>query len=171
MKKNVNKTILYVLASIVFLGFVGPYVWMIATAFKTQAEVMAWPPAILPSEINWDNFLRIWQGTTLPTAFLNSLIVAVSGTVINLFFASMAAFAFARLRFPGRNGLFLAVLGTMMIPSGLMVVPLFTMMRNVPFTGSSGWLDSYPGLIIPFAVTGFGIFFVASVLSNYTTGA
>ena len=157
-KKRINKILLYILATIVLMIFVGPYLWMITTAIKTPGEVMAWPPTILPTEISFDNFVRIWQNTILPRAFLNSVIVATIATLINVFFASLAAFAFARLEFPGRNALFLGVLGTMMIPAGLMVVPLFTMIRNVPFTGPAGWLDSYAGLIIPTAVTGFAIF-------------
>ncbi|UCZ52794.1 carbohydrate ABC transporter permease [Bacillus shivajii] len=157
-KKRINKIIIYILATLVLIGFVGPYLWMFTTALKSQGDVMAWPPQILPSEFRWDNFIRIWEGTILPTAFMNSVIVATTATAINVFFASLAAFAFARLEFPGRNGLFLGVLATMMVPAGLMVVPLFAMIRNVPFTGPAGWLDSYAGLIIPTAVTGFAIF-------------
>lgn len=150
--------ILYLLATLVLIGFVGPYLWMLATSLKTQGDVMGWPPTIIPSEFYWQNFTRIWEGTVLPRAFMNSVIVAVISTAINVFFASLAAFGFARLKFPGNNGLFLGVLATMMIPPGLMIVPLFAMIRNVPFTGPSGWLDSYAGLIVPTAVTGFAIF-------------
>lgn len=157
-RKQIKKVMIYILASIVLIIFVGPYLWMFATALKTQADVMSWPPSILPAEIYWENFVHIWENSVLPRAFLNSVIVGVVGTGINLLFSSMAAFAFARLDFPGKRGLFLGVLATMMVPAGLMVVPLFAMIRNVPFTGPAGWLDSYPGLIIPTAVTGFAIF-------------
>ncbi|GAB2570610.1 carbohydrate ABC transporter permease [Gracilibacillus alcaliphilus] len=157
-KQKMNKMIIYVLASIVLIVFVGPYLWMLATALKTPGEVMAWPPTILPEKLYFENFVTIWQNSVLPRAFLNSVIVALTATVINVFFASLAAFAFARLDFPGKNGLFLTVLATMMIPSGLMVVPLFSMIRHMPFAGANGWLDSYAGLIIPTAVTGFAIF-------------
>jgi multiple sugar transport system permease protein len=158
-KARKNKMIIvYLLATIVLIGFVGPYIWMLATSLKTLGEVMAWPPTVIPESFHWQNYLTIWEGTILPRAFFNSVIVAVIATFINVFLASLAAFAFSRLEFPGRHGLFLGVLATMMIPPGLMIVPLFTMMRNVPFTGPSGWLDTYAGLIIPTAVTGFAIF-------------
>ncbi|MCM3718869.1 carbohydrate ABC transporter permease [Fictibacillus phosphorivorans] len=160
MKKTkiMKNTFIYGLLSIVLLIFLGPYIWMFMTAVKTQGDVMVWPPKIIPSEFHWENFLKIWQETNLPRAFFNSFIVSVVATAINVFLASLAAFAFARLKFPGRNKLFLMVLATMMIPSGLMVVPLFFMMKNMPFSGPNGWLDSYSALILPFAVTGFAIF-------------
>lgn len=158
MPKTAKKLLLYVLMIIVLFVFLGPYVWMFATSVKTQADVYAWPPQILPSEFHWENFVRIWQETNLPRAFFNSVFVSTAATVINVFFSSLAAFAFARLEFPGKNKLFMMVLATMMVPASLMVVPLFSMMRNVPFAGPNGWLDSYYGLIFPVAVTGFAIF-------------
>ncbi|RKL65005.1 ABC transporter permease [Salipaludibacillus neizhouensis] len=157
-RKKINLIITYVLAIFVLMIFVGPYLWMVATALKSQGEVMAWPPTIIPTEFHFQNFVDIWQNSVLPRAFFNSVIVATIATVINVFFASLAAFAFARLEFPWKNSLFLAVLATMMIPPGLMIVPLFSLIRNIPFTGPSGWLDSYAGLIIPTAITGFAIF-------------
>ena len=158
MPKTAKKLLLYVLMIIVLFVFLGPYVWMFATSVKTQADVYAWPPQILPSEFHWENFVRIWQETNLPRAFFNSVFVSTAATAINVFFSSLAAFAFARLEFPGKNKLFMMVLATMMVPASLMVVPLFSMMRNVPFAGPNGWLDSYYGLIFPVAVTGFAIF-------------
>ena len=158
MPKTAKKLLLYVLMIIVLFVFLGPYVWMFATSVKTQADVYAWPPQILPSEFHWENFVRIWQETNLPRAFFNSVFVSTAATAINVFFSSLAAFAFARLEFPGKNKLFMMVLTTMMVPASLMVVPLFSMMRNVPFAGPNGWLDSYYGLIFPVAVTGFAIF-------------
>lgn len=160
MKKSkmIRNVLLYVLLTIVLMIFLGPYIWMFMTSVKTQGEVMSWPPKIIPTEFYWENFLRIWQETNLPRAFFNSFVVSVIATLINVFLSSLAAFAFARLRFPGRDRLFMLVLATMMIPTGLMVVPLFFMMKNVPFAGPDGLLDSYAGLILPFAVTGFAIF-------------
>ncbi len=158
VSKEMKKLMLYILLSLVLAVFVGPYLWMFATAIKSQGEVMAWPPEIIPTEYHWENFVRIWQETILPRAFANSLFVSAAASFINVLFSSLAAYAFARLDFPGRNALFMMVMGTMMIPAGLMVVPLFTMLKNMPFGGPNGWLDTYAGLILPIAVTGFGIF-------------
>lgn len=157
-KKHLRNAFIYLLLVIVLLIFVGPYIWMFATSVKSQADVMAWPPKIIPDQFHWDNFVKIWQETNLPRAFANSLIVSGAATLINLLLSSMAAFGFARLRFPGRNKLFMLVLATMMVPAGLMVIPLFMMIKNVPFTGPSGLLDTYAGIILPGAVTGFAIF-------------
>jgi multiple sugar transport system permease protein len=157
-KKYSKIAIIYALLIIVLLGFVGPYIWMFATAVKSQADVMAWPPKIIPTEYHWSNFVKIWQDTNLPRAFTNSVFVSTAATLINLFLSSLAAFAFARLAFPGRDKLFMLVLATMMVPGGLMVIPLFFMIKNVPFMGPAGLLDTYAGIILPGAVTGFAIF-------------
>ena len=158
MTKTVNKVLIYALMTVILTGFVGPYIWMFATSVKSQADVYAWPPNIIPTDIHWENFVRIWQETNLPRAFLNSVFVSTAATAINVIFSSLAAFAFARLDFPGKNKLFMVVLATMMVPASLMVIPLFSMMRNVPFAGPDGWLNSYFGLILPVSVTGFAIF-------------
>lgn len=158
MTKTVNKVLIYALMTVILTVFVGPYIWMFATSVKSQADVYAWPPNIIPTDIHWENFVRIWQETNLPRAFLNSVFVSTAATAINVIFSSLAAFAFARLDFPGKNKLFMVVLATMMVPASLMVIPLFSMMRNVPFAGPDGWLNSYFGLILPVSVTGFAIF-------------
>lgn len=158
MTKTVNKVLIYALMTFILTVFVGPYIWMFATSVKSQADVYAWPPNIIPTDIHWENFVRIWQETNLPRAFLNSVFVSTAATAINVIFSSLAAFAFARLDFPGKNKLFMVVLATMMVPASLMVIPLFSMMRNVPFAGPDGWLNSYFGLILPVSVTGFAIF-------------
>jgi multiple sugar transport system permease protein len=156
--KFIHTFFIYFLLTLVLIIFLGPYIWMFLTAVKTQGDVMMWPPKIIPDQFHWENFVKIWESTNLPRAFFNSFVVSLVATIINVFLASLAAFAFARLRFPGRDKLFFLVLSTMMIPTSLMVVPLFFMMKNMPFSGPDGWLDSYVGLILPFAVTGFAIF-------------
>lgn len=158
-RKPINSVIIYVIAIAIAMMYLGPYLWMIMTSVKSQADVMAWPPKILPSSFHWKNYITVFQ-TTLLRALFNSAVVAFSAMSINVFVSSLAAFGFARLKFPGKKFFFMVVMATMMIPAGLMVVPLFTMMKNMPFGGANGWLDTYQGLILPFAVTGFGIFYM-----------
>jgi len=158
MTKKVKSYLIYIPLFFVLMVFLGPYLWMFLTSVKSQAQIFAWPPKILPTEYHWENFVKIWQDTTLPRALFNTVFVSTSATLINVVFSSLAAFAFARLRFPFRNTLFLLVLATMMVPPGLMVVPLFSLLKNMPFAGPEGWLDSYSGLIFPVSVTGFAIF-------------
>ncbi|CQR46459.1 L-arabinose transport system permease protein AraQ [Paraliobacillus sp. PM-2] len=159
-----KKILFYITITIILLLFVVPYLWMFLTSFKTIPEVMSYPPKFLPGSLNLDNFIQILEGSIIPRSLLNSLIVATVGASLNVIFGSLAAFAFARLEFPGRDILFKIVLGTMMIPAGLLVVPLFSMMKNVPFFGPDGLLDTYPALILPGAVTGFGIFLIRQYL-------
>lgn len=148
---------IYLLATLILIVYLGPYLWMFMTSIKTQADVMMWPPKIIPDQLYLNNYVDVFS-TNLPRAFLNSLIVATTSVFINIIFSSLAGFGFARLKFYGKDTLFLIALATMMVPPGLLVVPLFTMMKNMPFGGPNGWLDTYLGLIIPFAVTGFGVF-------------
>ncbi len=128
-----------------------PFLWMLTTALKAPRAVHL-PPYIIPVHFAWSNFLRAWQADDFARFYLNSAVMAVSITVGQLLFSSLAGYAFARLRFPGRSMLFWLVLGTMMIPVYVTLVPSYMLIRHL------GWLDSYPGLIVPRLVSGFGIF-------------
>lgn len=135
-----------------------PFLWMLATAFKSGQEVFSWPPTLLPRHGTLDNFVRAWGTGNFPRLFLNSAVVATSATLTNLLFDSMAAFAFARLRFPLREPLFAVVLATMMLPTVVTIIPLFLIVKSLPAFGPGGWLNSYPGIVAPGAATAFGIF-------------
>lgn len=131
---------------------VAPFVWMLSTSLKDNIGVFAYPPRLIPKSPHWSSYPEIT--TTLPFGrfFLNSVIVAVSVTILQLFVAAMAAYAFARLRFPGRGLLFFAYLSTLMIPPQVTLIPRFLLMREL------GWINTYQGLIIPFVFSSFGIF-------------
>lgn len=135
-----------------------PFAWMVVTAFKTGPEIYQWPPALLPKTWTFDNFARAWGTGNFPRLFLNSTIVAVSATLLNLLFDSMAAYAFARLKFPGKDALFGVVLATMMLPAVVTIIPLFLIVKGLPAPGPGGWLNSYAGIVAPGAATAFGIF-------------
>lgn len=157
-KRKLISTIgIYVLALTILAIYLGPYLWMFMTSVKSQADVMMWPPKIIPDQFYFKNYIDVFK-TNLPRAFINSFFVSTTAVCINVVLSSMAGFGFARLKFWGKEFLFIIALATMMVPPGLLVVPLFTMMKNMPFGGPYGWLDTYWGLIFPFAVTGFGIF-------------
>lgn len=135
-----------------------PFVWMVLTAFKTPPEVFAWPPSFLPKTWTFQNFQAAWATGNFPRLFANSMVVATSATILNLLFDSMAAFAFARMRFPGRDALFAVVLATMMLPAVVTIIPLFLIVKGLPAPGPGGWLNSYAGIVAPGAATAFGIF-------------
>jgi multiple sugar transport system permease protein len=129
-----------------------PVAWMILTAFKTPSEVSADPPTWIPHTWRFHNFVDAWNFAPFGRYLLNSLIMAGGIALVQVVTSSMAAYAFARMRFPGRNVLFYIYLGTLIIPPQVTVIPQFLIVRGL------GWVDSYQGLIIPQAFTAFGVF-------------
>jgi multiple sugar transport system permease protein len=129
-----------------------PVVWMLLTALKTPAEVAADPPTWLPRSLRFQNFADAWDFAPFGRYLLNSFVMAGGIAVMQVVTSALAAYAFARLRFPGRNLLFYIYLGTLIIPPQVTVIPQFLIVRQL------GWVDSYAGLIIPQAFTAFGVF-------------
>ncbi|BCW86622.1 sugar ABC transporter permease (plasmid) [Arthrobacter sp. NicSoilE8] len=129
-----------------------PFLWMISTALKPSSEVFSTPPKLIGSSIQWSNFADAWNYLPFGRFMLNGVIVSALGTLIVVITSAMAAYAFSRLRWRGRNGVFLIYLGTLMIPQEVLIVPMFILMRNL------GWVNSYQALIIPWAFTAFGTF-------------
>jgi multiple sugar transport system permease protein len=127
-----------------------PFVWMVLTAFKPEDEVFSrtW----LPSTLAWQNFPRAFTYFPFARFLSNTIVVAVGGTALHLITSVLAAYAFARLRFRGREPLFLLYLGTLMIPQQVTIVPLFLMMRD------AGLLDTFWALILPSAFHALGVF-------------
>ncbi|GLQ53367.1 carbohydrate ABC transporter permease [Devosia nitrariae] len=138
--------------TIVALVFLFPFFWMVSNAVRGNAEVLAVPPRLLPTEWQWGNFVEAWLHLPFGRFFLNSAIVAGSVTAITIVVSSLAAYAFARLRFPGRDGIFVAYLGTLMIPQVMLVIPLFLIINQL------GWVNTYQGMILPMAFSSFGAF-------------
>ena len=132
--------------------FLFPFFWMLSNALRLDREVFAMPPRLLPSSVQWYNFVAAWRYLPFGRFFVNSAFVAGSVTAIVLVVSSLSAYAFARLKFPGRRGLFVVYLATLMVPQAVIVIPLFLMM------GAVGWIDTYQGLIVPVAFSSFGTF-------------
>lgn len=129
-----------------------PFIWMVATSLKDTGAVFEYPPSFLPRPLVWENYRDIFEVLPFARFFLNSLFVASAVTLLQLVTCSMAAYAFARLRFPGRDALFLGYLGTLMIPAQVVIIPNFILLRYL------GWIDSYQALILPAAFSAFGTF-------------
>lgn len=129
-----------------------PFIWMVSTSLKTAGAVFAYPPTFIPAEPEWSNYRRIFEVLPFGRFFLNSLFVALSVTALQLITCSLAAYAFARLRFRGRDVLFLGYLGTLMIPAQVVLIPNFILLRYL------GWIDTYQALILPAAFSAFGTF-------------
>ena len=166
IRRLLKPTFLHLVLAAGALTTIVPFLWMISTSLKPEPEIFRFPPVWLPSVWKWDNYAKAMTAAPFARYFLNTVIYAVGITASNLLFCSMAAYAFARLRFPGRNLLFILVLGTMMIPAQVTMVPVFIMLKRWPLLGGNdvlgagghGLLNTYTGLILPGAVGAFGIF-------------
>ena len=142
-----------------------PFVWSIMTSFKTYPETARATPTGLPLHPTldaWQTVLGFGHSNGISINFLvyfrNSVIVSALVMIGNLFFDSLAGYAFARMRFPGRQFLFYLILGTLMIPSAMTIIPIFVLLAKVPGFLGGPWIGTYEGLTIPFMVAAFGIF-------------
>ncbi len=143
-----------------------PFIWSGLTSFKSQPEAAQTPPTGIPINATLDAWKTVLGFNSSISGinvdflqyFKNSLIVALLVMAGNLFFDSLAGYAFARMRFPGRNFLFYLIIGTLMIPAAMTIIPVFVILAKVPGFLGGPWLGTYEGLTVPFMVTAFGIF-------------
>ncbi|MDQ0894340.1 carbohydrate ABC transporter permease [Agromyces ramosus] len=143
---------LYVVLTLGLIAMVMPFVWMILSSFKTNAEIRQYPTNFWPIEPTVDNYTQLFGRLDFATFFTNSVVVAFFVTLGNIVFSSMVGYALAKLEFRGKRVLFLLVLGTLMVPGVVTFVPLFVLTANL------GLVNSYPGLILPFLITPLGVF-------------
>jgi multiple sugar transport system permease protein len=144
-----------ILHGILILGgitMIGPFLWMLSTSLKTDQQAYLFPPEWIPRPVMWSNYTVIWEALPFDRFFLNSLIVALCVTLGQLITCSLGAFAFARLRFPGREKLFLLYLATLMVPFQVTMIPIFILIKQLR------WLDTYQGLIVPAIFSPYGTF-------------
>jgi multiple sugar transport system permease protein len=140
---------------------------MLLTSFKPFEETLSSPPTLFP--INWrpENYAEAWRAANFPRFFLNSAILSVTTVCGTLLTSVLAAYAFARLRFPGREVLFVVFLGTLMIPQEVTLIPNFVLLSNLPCpipvdticnANGAGWFDTYTAVSVPWWVSVFSIF-------------
>jgi multiple sugar transport system permease protein len=158
VRHPLKRTLLYVTAVGTSLLMVGPLYWMFSTSFKPSGDVFASPPKWIPEPWILGNYRDVFTLLPFERFFVNSVIVSFSIVALNIIFDSMAAYAFAKLRFPGRDLIFFLLLVTLMIPFQVNLIPLYRMM--VFFHGINPHLgtDTYSGLIAPSMIQVFGIF-------------
>ncbi len=146
-----------------------PFLWMLSTSLKEAGAVFTFPPQWIPSPIVWRNYIDAWRAVPFGRFYLNSIFIALCQTVGVLLTSSLAAFAFARLKFPGRDKIFFLYLVTMMLPGAVTMIPTFILTRLF------GWIDTYKALIIPGLFTVYGTFllrqFFMSISSNLEDAA
>jgi len=152
-KRVLGRAITYLVVFFIALLFMIPFFWTVSSALKHPSELYVFPPKWLPATPQWRNWPEVWRQIPFGKYVLNSFYVtglAVIGQVVS---ATLVAYGFARFRFPGREGLFLLVLGTMILPAQVTMIPQFLMFRAVK------WLDTYKPLIVP-SYFGGGAFFI-----------
>jgi multiple sugar transport system permease protein len=151
---------LYAVLTAGLVVVVGPFIWMALASFKPEEEIRRVPPTWLPETWTLDNFRELFTRLDFPLYFFNSLLVAVLITAGNLLFCSLLGYALAKLDFPGRRGLFLVVLGMLMVPGMVTFVPQFVLVSNM------GLANSYAGLVLPLLAGPFGVFLMRQFLRS-----
>lgn len=146
----------YVVLIIGALSMILPFLWMVTTSFKTLNAIFIqpknWIQMFVPTTLVWQNYAEAWVKVPFGKFYLNSIIVGVAVTIGQVFTSSLAAYAFSRLTFPGRDKLFFAYLATMMIPGSVTMIPVYVLMRGF------GWVDTYKALIVPAIFSAYGTF-------------
>ncbi len=153
-KKIVSHALIYLFLIIGAVSMILPFAWMISTSLKGTNNVMVYPPEWIPNPAVWSNYPKAIQDFPFFQYLFNNIKICaliVLGTVIT---SSMAGYAFARMRFPGRNVLFLVILAVIMIPGQITMIPVFLLVKDL------GWMDNHVALIIPSIASPFGIFLI-----------
>lgn len=139
-----------------------PFLWMLSTSVKEPGEVMLYPPRWIPSLIRWENYLAVWKVIPFATFLKNTSIITALCILAELCTASLVAYAFARLRFRGKQFLFWLVLSTMMLPGQVTMIPVFMLFNAL------GWVDTLKPLIVP-SFFGGGAFYIFLFRQFFTT--
>ena len=156
--KAAKIVVMYILLGVGAFIFLLPLFWMISTSLKTQPEVYVFPPKFFPETFHWQNFPEGWtyEKTQWPRWLGNTVFMTAGVMVGTLVSASLCAYGFARISFPGRDFWFMLVLASVMLPGAVTLIPLFVLFYKI------GWLDSFKPLIVPayFGGGAFNIFFI-----------
>ena len=162
VRRRLGRVLLYSLLVSGCVATLLPFVWMILASFKSSSEIIRIPPTLWPESPTLANYETIFNDPKLPLGrfYLNSLIVAGSQVVMILFTSSLAGFVFAKYQFFGKGALFGFILATMMIPGQVTMIPGYLMLARL------GLIDSLWGLIVPSAVSAFGIFLMKQFIEG-----
>lgn len=139
----ISKSVTYSLLFIGALIMAIPFLWMLSTSLKTEGTVFSIPPKWIPDKLMWSNYKQAIEQGGLLSGFLNTLKIVIPTVTIGIFSCSLAAYGFAKLNFPGRDKIFMALLSTMMIPGIVTMIPSYVIFMKL------GWIDTYKPLMIP----------------------
>lgn len=168
LRSSLWKLVVYLVLFCGAVLFVAPFAWMVTASLQDVGDMFRWPPSWIPRAPTLKNYVKFLQTENLALWLFNSLYVSLAVTFLQMFFNSLAAYTFAKRRFPGRDIIFMTFLGTIMIPGQVLLIPSYIILTHIPLFGGNnilgqgghGWLDSYWGLIAPGAVSTWGIFWM-----------
>ncbi|MHB9038156.1 MAG: carbohydrate ABC transporter permease [Armatimonadota bacterium] len=151
-RKFAIKAVSYAGLSIIGLSMILPFLWMVSTSLKGSSAIFTYPPQWIPKPFLWSNFAKAWNEIPFGRFYINSVFVAFCVTTGQVLTSACAAYAFARLHFPGRDKLFFGYLATMMIPGSVTMIPTFILLKQLQL------LDTYTALILPGIFSAYGTF-------------
>jgi multiple sugar transport system permease protein len=174
LQEGIGKLIVYTILIVGGIIFMAPWAWMVSASFQPLGDMFNWPPTWIPENFSLQNYEKFLEAQGFWRWFFNSAVLAVAVMIVQLLVNSLAAYAFAKRNFPGRDLLFLMMLGTLMIPGQIYLIPNYLILLHVPFfngndilgQGGHGWLDSYWGLIIPYAFSVWSVFFMRQFMKS-----
>lgn len=152
--------LLYALLILFTLTSLGPFIYSFISTFKTEQQVLAFPPALFPTTWTLSNYTELLAGGTFARYLFNSVVVSVSVAVLNVLFSAMAGYALSRMNFPGKNIIFVTTLAVMMIPSPITIIPKFLVMNSL------GLVNTYFALIIPMMAQPFSVFLMVQFMKG-----
>jgi multiple sugar transport system permease protein len=155
-----GRLLVYGILVLLAIAALMPLYWMFTTSLKGQVSYLAQPPEMFPADPTFENFQQLFANPNMFRWIANSLFIALSVTGLNLVFASLAGYAFAKLTFPGRRWLFWVYLATMMVPFQVTMFALFKLMADI------GWVNSYQALIIPAAALPYNVFLMRQFMQS-----
>jgi multiple sugar transport system permease protein len=158
---RLSRVVFLTLAVIITILALTPFILTVSGSFKTKSEILDWPPSIIPQVFRWENYVEVWNNSRyFPQWIVNSVFVSGFHLIVYILICSMAGYAFARLRFPGATVLFLAIIGSVMIPGQVLWVPKFLILNQL------GLVDSLFGVIFPDLAEVFGVFFMTQFFKS-----
>ncbi|NLG51916.1 MAG: carbohydrate ABC transporter permease [Chloroflexi bacterium] len=153
LQKTIGRILVYLLLFAGSALYLFPFIWMIQTSLKDLSQVYIWPPQWFPDPLKWSNYPEAWEALPWPQFYLNTIELAVLRIIGTVLSFTIAAYGFARLRFPGRDALFLVLLSTMMLPGQVTMIPLYIWFSKLD------WIDTMKPLVVPsFLGSAFNIF-------------
>ena len=159
LKKVFSKISIHAILIATSLLSIFPFIWLTSTSLKgVNEDIFAYPPTIIPQDFTWVNYIEVWNRVNFVGYFVNSMVVAALTVLLNLILSSLAAYPLARMQFKGKKIVFFSILATIMIPFQAIMLPVYIITLKLHLIDSVNAVAGYIGLVMPFAVSAFGIF-------------